>query len=378
MASEGARTAFIHTEPRSGADGLLPGPIERWTGGSEALFQCLTRIGADWLWLQFSGYGYSRWGAPYTLARVLGRLRRRLPNLRIAICLHETHCRPKQLGRKGWWLSPWQRHVIARVARSGDLVFTSIPLYQYRAVREYGVAAEKVLLLPIGSNVPPADLTPEQRAGVRRRFSWEQEERVAVTFGTYASQLRALRQFTPLLVEGLRQGELQRVVSLGGEGAEIPRELATWAERFPQPERFAVLGPRSARDVSDILASCDFAFAAIHRTALGKSGSFLAYAFAGLAVLVYPTDLYGNFPAEPLPVLAAETWDWQETGSARVAALRQALREHAERIYRWDRIARKALGHLGAPALTRGRLPLGEAVTAPGALYRPLAPTQTS
>src|SRR5262245_53157263 len=134
MTRQGVSVGFIHREPCHNG-GRLPGCLtDHWSRGGAALERCLTRQGADWLWVQLSGYGYSRWGAPYALSRSLAWVRRRLPDLRLAVCLHETHCRPHQLGRKGFWLSRWQRHTVATIARLADVVFPIIPFFHQRAV----------------------------------------------------------------------------------------------------------------------------------------------------------------------------------------------------------------------------------------------------
>src|SRR5262249_52693088 len=125
MIGEGAEVSFIHREPFTGTAQSLPGPVCRWEGGAEALAACLARQEADWLWVQFSNYGYSRFGAPYRLWRELKQFRQRMPNVRIALYMHETHCLPPQLGVKGPILSPWQRYTVGAVTRLGDLIFVS-------------------------------------------------------------------------------------------------------------------------------------------------------------------------------------------------------------------------------------------------------------
>jgi hypothetical protein len=346
MADQDTEVGFIHREPLVNGGEPLAGPRDYWEGGAAALARCVARQAPDWLWVQFSNYGFSRWGAPYRLGRDLKRFRQRMPHVRVAVCLHETHCLPHQLGRKGPLLSPWQRHTVGAVARLGDLVFTAVRLYRKRAVEDYGVPPDKVVSLPIGSNIPPAALTPDERAGLRRSLGWGEGETVAVVFGTYPSQVRALELFGPLLGKGMEQRRLQRVVCLGGDRPDVPPELAAWRTRFPGPEVFQVLGPRPACEVGRLLAGCDFALSPTQRPLLEKSGAFMAYAFAGLAVLVASPPGYGDLEADDLPVLASETWDWGQTASPSVAALRSALQKHAHTHYTWESIARRALARM--------------------------------
>jgi hypothetical protein len=237
---------------------------------------------------------------------------------------------------------------VGAVARLGDVVFTAVRLYQRRAVEDYRISPDKVFLLPIGSNIPPSPLTPDDRDRLRQSLGWQVGETVAVIFGTYPSQLRALQQFEPLLRRGMKQRNLHRVVCLGGDHPAIPSELADWRSRFSDSGAFQVLGPRPAGEVGHLLACCDFALSPTQRPLLEKSGAFMAYAFAGLAVVVSSPPGYGDFDADDLPVLASETWDWRQAVSPAIAALRAALQKHAYTNYTWDVIARRALARMAA------------------------------
>jgi hypothetical protein len=344
MRDQGVKVGFIHCEPLSRSETSLPGPVSRWTGGAEALESCVAEQQADWLWVQFSNYGYSRWGAPYSLGRDLRSVRRRMPHVRVAIYLHETHCLPRQLGFKGPILSPWQRHTVAAVTRLGDLAFVSVAPYERRVIDEYGVDPSKVFRLPIGSNIPPVNLTTEERSRWRRDLGSADGDVLGVIFGAHSTQVRALRRFEELISRGIRQGALQRVVCLGGDGPVTPPELLDLVNRYAEPERFAILGPKPADEVGRILSYCDFAFSPTPRHVLEKSGAFLACAFAGLAVLVYAAPK--SEPSDELPVLAAESWDWRQAASTRLAAIRATLKKRAFSHYTWRSIAERALSHM--------------------------------
>src|SRR5262249_27110234 len=299
-----------------------------------------------WLWVQLSGYGYSRWGAPYRLGCALARLRRKMPNVRLAVYLHETHCWPRQLGIKGPLLSPWQKYTVGRIARMADLVFTSNQHWQRVALHDYHVEPHKLVLLPIGSNIPRADLTAEARASLRRSLNWGEREIVAVTFGSYGFQLLALQRFKDLLLQGLSNKTLDRVVCLGGERPAIPSQFESWKSFFGNPDVFQILGPRPAPEVGQILECCDFAFNATPKSVLEKSGSFIAAANAGLGVLVHSDHSNGGACDHALPVLAAESWNWCDALLPQTTLMRRALQEHARANYAWDTIARRALAVL--------------------------------
>lgn len=349
LRAEGVEVAFIHREALQEGGKLPQGRIDAWNGSRRSLQECIRRQQPDWLWLQLSSYGYSRWGAPWRLGRVLQGLRSALPTLNIAICVHETHCQPNQLGRKGLLLSPWQRFTVGAVVRQADLVFTSIPKYVRQVVQDYGFPSERVVPLPIGSNIPQVSLTPEERARCRQRLGWNSQEIVAVTFGSFGSQLRALRGCGEYLARGLASEHLQRVICIGGQGAP-PQELSEWTDRLGGPDQFQILGYRSDREVAEILACCDFAFCAYSASLLGKSGSFAAFALAGLAVLVPDASMPETSDAEALPVFSLMAWDWNQIRSAEILRLRQAIQDHALARLSWPSIARRALAVLKTSA----------------------------
>ncbi len=74
MAEQGVEVGFIHTKLDAAETVQLPGPIDFWDGDKRSLIELLKRQRANWLWVQLSGYGYSRWGAPFILGQaVAGR-----------------------------------------------------------------------------------------------------------------------------------------------------------------------------------------------------------------------------------------------------------------------------------------------------------------
>ena len=168
MQEEGVEVGFIHRQPLCGDGNLPPGPVDRWADSAASLRDCVRRQRPDWLWIQLSGYGYSRWGAAFGLARALRALRRALPELAVTVYAHETHCQPSQLGRKGIWLSPWQRYTAGAMVRQADLVFTSMAKYVRQVIHDYGVRPERVVRLPLGPNVPQICFTASERARLRQ------------------------------------------------------------------------------------------------------------------------------------------------------------------------------------------------------------------
>jgi hypothetical protein len=344
MLDEGIEVGFIHEKPLPPGSTLCGLAVHQWNGRPGALPSCVGKLEPDWLWVQLSSYGYSRWGAPFVLGRALAALRRSMPGLGIVVYAHETHCQPRQLGRKGFLLSPWQRHTVGRIVRLADLVFTSNLRYERQIARDYGVPSSKISRLPLPAQVPVPHFSAGQREQYRKSLGWNSEEVVAVTFGTFASQLRALGQCGPHLARGLASRQLHRVVCIGGIGTgAVPRGFERWAKSFAPLGAFEVLGYQPAATVGEILEASDFAFSPYPRRLLGKSGVFTAFALAGLAVLVTDGDAVDELDGDDLPVLSAATWDWSQARSERVLAMRRALQEHVAVDYTWPAITRRAL-----------------------------------
>jgi hypothetical protein len=343
LGSTGVEVGFIHWKAQQEVQGLPPGPVGHWDGNGRGLECLIASQRADWIWIQLSPYGYSRWGAPYLLSRGLKKLRRRFPSLRLATYAHELYCEPHQLGWKGPLLSPWQAWTVGRILQQSDLVFTSTPEYRQRIIQRLRLPEKRVHMLPLGSNVPMAPLTPRDRASVRAELGWARDERVAVIFGSAALQTRTLERFADLLRQGFRQGVLQRIVAVGGLPGEIPADLRETANALRAAGPVDVLGYQSSSRIGSILPAADFGLLAYPRHLLRKSSVFSAYACAGLAVL--SLDDVGNLMTtpDPLPILDAEHWRWDDAGTERVNGLRRSLRSLALEQWAWDSIAVQAL-----------------------------------
>jgi hypothetical protein len=356
LVTHGVDVGFIYSRTQNDVCGLLPGPVGHWDGSSHSLECEVAKQSPHWIWVQLSAYGFSRWGAPYRLGLALSRLRKSKPHIRLAICLHEVHCQPRQLGVKGLLLSPWQKHTVGRIARLGSLVFTSTSAWRQWAIQDYAVEPRQVIQLPIGSNIPDAVLSGSERSQLRRGYGWDENEFVAVAFGSFGSQIQALTLFRPFLLDGFEQGILTRVVCLGGEGSTIPWELNRLGTLLAQRGTFQFLGNRPSREIAEILACCDLGLCATPPALLEKSGAFVACASAGLAVLTGGASLWnGQSGLQNLPILSLETWNWRQARSSSFNELRHALRRHAHRHHSWDRIAMKALDHLHASNLFKVR-----------------------
>ena len=191
--------------------------------------------------------------------------------------------------------------------------------------------------------------------GWREALGWTADDVVAVTFGSFGSQLRALRNCHEHLARGLRAGHLQRIVCVGGVNRTPPSELTAFGDHFGGPRRFQVLGHRPERTVAKVLECSDFAFSAYPRGLLGKSTAFSAFALAGLPVLVANAGSGEACDLDEPPFLRADSWDWSQANSPEVAVLREKIQGFAEANLAWPLIARKAPAPCNWPPSARRR-----------------------
>ncbi len=343
MVDKEIEVGFIHLKPLQPGGALPPGSVDQWNGSVANLRACVERQQPNWLWTQLSGYGYSRWGAPYRLWQGLKALRRSHPNVFQAVYVHETHCAPHHLGWKGLVLSPWQKFTVGTICRQAELVFTSTPSWQRIVTDVYGLHSDDVILLPIGTNIPVADLSPSERVVERSQHGHDADKIIAVAFGSWATQLRVLNLFGKCLESAVRAGKLHRVICIGGNGATPPAALASRQSSGPLAGRLEILGYRKDTEVARILSYCNLGLVQTPRHIICKSGAFHAMVANGLPVLV---DGEGD-PGYGLETLqgciSPEQFEAESISPATLAKWGSELQELASAKFAWPQIAAKAI-----------------------------------
>jgi len=344
MAEQGVEVGFIHAKPAAEIV-RLPGPVDYWDGRRWSLADLLIRQRAEWLWVQLSGYGFSGWGAPFVLGRAIAAARERIPELRVAVYAHETYCAPHQLGIKGPVLAPWQRFTVARIAQSADVVFSSNPEQWEQLANECSVR-DKTFLLPIGSNVPALTLAAAERAQMRAGFGWTPDEVVAVAFGSWGMQTRALARHFDCLKKAMERGTVHRVACVGGDSKEAPAELRRYAQAGPLADKLTIFGRREAAEVARILGCCDLGLVQPSRPVMCKSGGFVAMGMNGLPVLTVDTGDPGYGLDSLGGCLTAERFLSGSCSQAQLAIWGDEVRRLAMKTFDWASIARMAISLL--------------------------------
>lgn len=283
----------------------FPGAASIWDGTTNGLIRFIKNEKPDWLWVQLSSYGYSRLGAPWLLGRSLRALKNAYPCLKLAVCVHETYCKPHQLGHKGFWLSPWQKYTSKVIVRMGDLVLPTIAEWEYVCIKELMVDRGVVKLLPIAANMPPLKAVSEQRAAWRADLGLKPEQRVAVIFGTWASQQKVFRRFRKILKESFKNGNVDHILAVGGDDANWP----SWAKDMTKCDtwknRLTLLGPQSENRVSEILSIADIGLVPTPFGFWEKSGAARAFEQARLDLWIIEDGNLRQIAPNPDP----PTWD---------------------------------------------------------------------
>ena len=281
MAAEDDVTA-IHVAEQEVASDLPFSSVDQARKSPDQIHRVVREHAPDWLWVQYSGYGFSRHATPWYLSGAMAALRK---EMRVAVFVHETHCERHQLGWKGPILSLLQREASRRVVRAADLVFASSELYQQQILRDYGLAPERLVELPLGSSIHFRHRDLDGRDEIREQLGWRHDETVAVVFGSAGTQLQALQRNADALRHAHQADTLHRVVCIGGS-RNVDRAAIEAKCQATSGANFEVMGHQPENTVADVMLASDVAITSYGPERFGKSSVFIAYSLAGLPVLV--------------------------------------------------------------------------------------------
>jgi hypothetical protein len=259
--------------------------------------------------VQYSGYGFDRFGYPRWLLSALAEWKARARGV-LVIMFHEIWTFWPLLN-KNYLVQQLHRRDIRMLLARADTVFTSTTS-QAGHLRALGSAAP-VEVLPVGSNVRPVG-----------NSNGEREPGVAVLFGLAGTRRRALEQMRVDCDALARCGALTKIVTVGaGDDAEFERAMLA---ALPLRDGFEQRGAIAEDELSALLLAASFGISAQDDLSITKSGTFMAYAAHGLNVI----SPFGGL-AKPEPLC------WLTTPQELVAGLGAAeLRERAERLREWQ------------------------------------------
>ncbi len=227
--------------------------------------------------LQYSGYGFSRYGAPFWLARGLRQScwEREIPVLAM---FHEIRSSSWKPWSRAFWLSSVQTGVAWGIARLSAGLMTTHPTGAAR-LRRFATETTPVQVAPVFSNVgEPSE-----------RLSYEERKARAVVFGGTGTKTAIYETHRPLVRKALKKQKIDEVVDVGVTTSVGPDRLDVEAR---------VLGVQPAKTISSLLLDARIGLLNYSAAYATKSGVMAAYMAHGVTpVLVDPAPEGGVLDA---------------------------------------------------------------------------------
>ena len=214
----------------------------------------------DWLFVQFNQFSYGRWGLNPFLPVALWLVKRRIPELHIAVMFHEDFLPANTW--KNAIMTTWQRAQFWALGMLADHVFFSIDPWvkQYRG----WFPRTPVDHLPVGSNMP---YVPVERSTIRKELNIGQDTFVMGVFGSlHASRL--LGHIRAAAEAVMRETEDAVLLYIGPHGTAFKRSM----EGLPVLDA----GRLPAEDVSRHFQAMDVHLAPFIDGVSTRRGSFMA------------------------------------------------------------------------------------------------------
>ena len=235
--------------------------------GIRALADAVAAEDPDWLVLQYNPFSYGRWGLNLSLPTTLRDIRRRCPDTRIALLVHEPFV-PVENWRFALFTT-WQRWQLWQLGRAADTVFVSIEPWVERF--RHWFPETPIGHLPVGSNIPHE---PSARAQVRNHIGVADDTLVCGLFGS-AHESRDLTLIQTALRTLQERGRALTALYVGTAGAQIRALL----NDIPLIDA----GPLPAPDVSRHFSGMDLYLAPFRDGVSTRRGSFMVGLQHGVA-----------------------------------------------------------------------------------------------
>jgi hypothetical protein len=302
--------------------------ITEFGGDPRRLRAALHRAGAADVLLHYAGRGYQRFGCPIWLPGVLGRWKETFPNGRLTVFFHEVPGEVRRLSHH-FVLAKISRRITRRLADVADVLATNTDGHA-AILRSLLGGARVVHCLPVGSNIEPTRASSQTRA-----------ETEFVAFGLPFGRRQTLQAFGTEIAQWHDRGLLTKLHLIGPEDAKLDLAQPNTLERLP-PAAIVRHGALPEGEVSRLLASVRFALTNATGRTWSKSGTFMACAAHGCAVVVtqreadaplcyaIAKDEVGRIPAGEMESRSAALTAWYyENAAWAVTARRLAVLSRA-------------------------------------------------
>lgn len=206
-----------------------------------SLCNAIDRDTPDWVLLQYNPFCYGRWGLNPYLPLAIRAIRQRHPETRVAVMVHEPFVRIETA--KFAVMAIWQRWQLWMLGRASSALFISIE--GWRSELQNWFPDKKVLLSPVGSNIPRLEVS---REAVRRDLKLDDDTIVLGIFGSVRPGYN-LKLIAHAVMELKRLGREACLLYIGGDAMAV-------REAIPDVHLIAD-GPLSPSDVSRGFAAMD-------------------------------------------------------------------------------------------------------------------------
>ncbi len=228
-------------------------------GRARDLTRELDRLGSTKLFLHYAGRAYQRFGLPFWMPRVLARWKRKFPQARLAIFVHEMPARFPITSRH-FWLAQGSARIVRRLAAIADLLMTNTAEHAAQLRRISG--RDDIHLFPVGSNIESAESQPQPRA--RTEF---------IVFGLPFGQWQTLQLFAPQ-IRRWQEGQLTKLHLVGPQDGDFSRR----ADQLVAPDLVVRHGMLPSAQVANLLRRVGFALSNVSEKTWNKSSAFMACA----------------------------------------------------------------------------------------------------
>ncbi len=168
----------------------------------------------DWVLLEFEQFMYGHWGFNPWLPLAIRRIKRRCPNTRFAVMIHERFVTAETW--QNTIMASWQRSQYASLVSSADVVFFSIEVWA--KILQARRPAKQVVHLPVGSNIPRLPISYE---AARKHLDIASDVFVVGLFGTPATTAPALSRVRNALQSVRDAGHNALLLYIGPHSARV-------------------------------------------------------------------------------------------------------------------------------------------------------------
>ncbi|CAN5473374.1 hypothetical protein BH18VER1_BH18VER1_18880 [soil metagenome] len=301
---------------------------------ADALLAALPDRGGRVL-LQYSAYGFDRFGYPRWLLRALCRWRERSGGL-LVVMFHEIWTFWPVLN-KNYLVQQLHRRELQALLEQADAAFTSTAS---QASHLQTLAPDtNVEVLPVGTNIRVGGELAVDRAGD-----------VAVLFGLVQTRCRTLETMQAELKALAEARVFSKIITIGAadSGNDLEKEQRLLSG-LRLTDGYDGRGALEESAVSRIMSGAMFGISAQDELSVTKSGTLMAYAAHGLNILSPHASCHKSAPlcwfTSPAELL-------QTVSRAELVARSRHLREWQEETAAWPVIAEKFARALQFPQLT--------------------------